>query len=220
VETYLKAIRTYGVSDTSLIHYNLALTYYRMGKTDEAGDSLVAGLEINPFHPSSNFLLGKICVEGGKKTQGFYSLCYFLLLEPNTERSKEVHGAIETLLTRSETIGISDTGSFTAADLLISLSSFLDEEDPGRSEMERFEAKLKHIFSALGELKDHGELERTPGDKLWWDFYVPLFRSVVDSGHIEAFSRYISMSDSEEANEWLKTNNDKVEAFFKWLNGG
>jgi tetratricopeptide (TPR) repeat protein len=219
IQVYLEAIDRFGVSDTSLLYYNLGLTYYRLEKRDEARKSLVKGLLINPFHPSSNFLLGKICVEENRKTQAFYSMCYFLLLEPDSSRSQTAYDALKTLLAGNEQIGISDSGSFTAADLLISLAFALDDSgDPNRSDTERFEAKLGYLFSALGELKNGGKLARTEGDELWWDFYAPLFSDISNSEHMEAFSRYISMSGSEESSQWLKTHNIEVEAFFEWLN--
>jgi tetratricopeptide (TPR) repeat protein len=219
VQVYLETIGRFGVSDTSLIYYNLGVTYYRMEKINEAREALVKGLVINPFHPSSNYILGKICFEENRKAQSLYSLCYFLLLEPQSDRSREAYNAIESLLAPTETIGFSDTGSFTAADLVISFS-FAAEELAGEdaTETEIFMAKLSYIFTVLEEQKNEGKLQRSDGDELWWDFYVPLFYSIAKSEHIETFCRYISRTGSEEAEEWIGVHNDKVEAFFEWLN--
>ncbi|MDR1929071.1 MAG: tetratricopeptide repeat protein [Treponema sp.] len=214
---YLETIERFGVSDTSLLYYNLGVTYFRMGKRAEARESLAKGLLINPFHPGSNYLLGRICFEENRKTQSLYSLCYFLILEPDTERSGEADALIKELLAYKESIGFSDTGAFAGADLIISLS-FAAGEDK-KTEAERFEAKLRYIFSALEEQKNNGNIERTNGDELWWDFYVPLFYQMSQSEYMEAFCRYISQSGSAESRNWLKAHNGEVEALFAWLNG-
>jgi tetratricopeptide (TPR) repeat protein len=222
VEVYLEAINRFNVNNTRL-YYNLGLTYYRMGERDKARDSLAQSLMNDPFHPSSNFLLGKICYEQGRKSQSLYSLCYFLLLEPYTERAGEAYATIEQIMAGSEDgIAVSDAGNFTSFDIMISLL-FADPENemPGATKDERFIKKLEVFFFAgqaplirsLSQLED-----RQPGDDLWWEFYIPFFFRLAESAHFETFCRYIGMSVSSESMTWLDENEEKIDAMFEWLN--
>jgi tetratricopeptide (TPR) repeat protein len=233
VEVYLEALNRFDVNDTRL-YYNLGLTYYRMGERDKARDSLAQSLINDPFHPSSNFLLGKICYEQGRKSQSLYCLSYFLLLEPHTERSGEAYSTMEQLMSGSEDgITVSDAGNFTAFDIMISLL-FIDDKKPAGagpessgaadrtlSPDERFMEKLGAFFSA-GQAPLVQSLRQTenhyPADDLWWEFYAPFFSRLVESGHFETFCHYIGMSVSSESTTWLGGNEEKIEALFEWLN--
>jgi tetratricopeptide (TPR) repeat protein len=219
---YLEAINRFNVNNTRL-YYNLGLTYYRMGERDKARDSLAESLINDPFHPSSNFLLGKICYEQGRKSQSLYSLCYFLLLEPYSERSGEAYATIEQLMAGSEDgIAVSDTGNFTSFDIMISLLFAAAENEPaGASKDEQFIKKLDAFFFA-GQaplVRSLRQIEDRPlADDLWWEFYVPFFFRLAESDHFETFCRYIGMSVSPESVAWLGENEEKINTMFEWLN--
>jgi len=218
VETYLLAINQYGV--TSIFpYYNLGLNYYRLERRNEAEDALRRGLLINPNHASSNYLLGKICMEEGKKTQALFALCYFLLLEPNSERALQSYSTVKHLLSvQEEGIGIRDNGAFTAADMIISVAFTMDESNFRMSEADKTKAKLEYVFTALEEQKNSGKISRSTGDELWWDFYSPFFYRVVKSEYAKTFYRYIGMSADSGADNWIENGRDEIESFFNWLN--
>jgi tetratricopeptide (TPR) repeat protein len=219
IEVYLTAINQYGASGT-LLYYNLGLSYYLIDKREEAREWIVKGLEMNLNHASSNLLLGRICMEAGQKTQAFYSLAYFLLLEPNTERSIEAYNTILYMLTREEeAIGVRNNGTFTASDMIISLSFTLDEANAGRSDGEKIRAKLYYIFTSLEEQKNSGKISRSPGDELWWDFYSPFFYRIAQSENFGTFCRYIGLTSDPEAEDWIENSREEIEGFFEWLNG-
>lgn len=224
VEVYLEALDRFDVNNTRL-YYNLGLTYYRMGERDKARDCLAQSLIDDPFHPASNLLLGKICYEQGRKSQSLYCLCYFLLLEPYTERAVEAYATIEQLMTGDgEGIAISKTGTFTAADIMLSLlvSGFEDGVSETNSG-ERFIKKLESVFVSLDKQRTPAIKQAEdyrPSDDLWWEFYVPFFARFAASEHFETFCRYIGMSVSPESMAWLNENGEKVEMMFEWLNAG
>jgi tetratricopeptide (TPR) repeat protein len=230
VEVYLDAINRFDMNSTRL-YYNLGLTYYRMGERDKARDSLAQSLINDPFHPSSNFLLGKICYEQGRKSQSLYCLCYFLLLEPYTERAGEAYSTIEQIISGGEDgIAVSNAGNFTAFDIMISLLLAADgtaqtgpesSAETGLFSDEDFMKKLGILFFAgnaplvqsLRKIENH-----FPADDLWWEFYIPFFFRLAESEHFETFCRYISMSVSPESITWLNENEEKIDAMFVWLN--
>jgi tetratricopeptide (TPR) repeat protein len=222
VEVYLDALNRFNVNNTRL-YYNLGLTYYRMEDRDKARDSLAQSLMNDPFHPSSNFLLGKICYEQGRKSQSLYALCYFLLLEPYTERAGEAYSTIEQLISGDEDgIAVSDAGNFTSLDITISvLLANPENETPGASSDEQFMKKLGVFFFA-GQaplVRSLRQIENQhPTDDLWWEFYIPFFFRLAESEHFETFCRYIGMNVSPESMAWLNENEEKIDAMFEWLN--
>jgi len=218
IAVYNQTINEFGVSNTFL-YYNLAINYYGLGRREEAVETLLIGLLINPNHASSNYLLGKICMEDGKKTQAFYALCYFLLMEPNTNRAAQSYNTIQYLLSSEEEgIGVRNNGSFTAADMVISVAFSLDEENPSASDAEKTQAKLHYVFTNLEEQKNSGKISRGAGDGLWWDFYSPFFYRIAKSDYFDTFSRYIGLSVDPDAENWIEDGQDEIEEFFDWLN--
>jgi tetratricopeptide (TPR) repeat protein len=218
VDVYLLAINQYGVTSV-FPYYNLGLNYYRLERGEDAVDALRRGLLINPNHASSNYLLGKICMEDGKKTQAFFPFCYFLLLEPNTERALQSYNTVKHLLSvQEEGIGVRNNGTFTTSDMIISVAFTLDEANFRMSEAEKTKAKLDYVFIALEEQKNSGKIGRSSGDELWWDFYSPFFYRVVKSEHANTFYRYIGLSADPNVDSWIENGQDEIENFFIWLN--
>ena len=218
IAVYYKAINEFGVSNTFL-YYNLAINYYSLERREEAVETLLKGLLLNPNHASSNYLLGKICMEDGKKTQAFYALCYFLLMEPNTGRAAQSYNTINYMLSGGEEgIGVRDNGTFTAADMIISVAFTLDEENARKSDAEKTQAKLSYVFTSLEEQKNSGKIGRGAGDRLWWDFYSPFFYRIAKSGYLGTFSRYIGLSADPDADNWIENERAEIEGFFDWLN--
>jgi tetratricopeptide (TPR) repeat protein len=217
VEVYLTAMNQYGASNTFL-YYNLGLSYYRIEKRAESREALLQGLRLNPNHPSSNLLLGRISMEEGQKTQAFYAFCYFLLLEPNTDRAVQAYNTLLYLLAKQERVGFMDNGTFTASDMVISLSFVLDDENAGKSDAEKTKAKLYYLLTSLEELKNSGKIERSAGDELYWDFYAPFFNRIAVSGYFGTFCRYIALSSDPGADDWIVNGREEIEGFFEWLN--
>ncbi|MDR2471719.1 MAG: tetratricopeptide repeat protein [Treponema sp.] len=218
VAVYLEAINTYGAANT-LLYYNLAVSYYRVDKRTEAAEALIKGLGLNPNHASSNYLLGRIYREDGKKTQAFYALSYFLLLEPNTDRAGSSWNTILAMLDRQEEgIGVRENGTFTASDMVISLAFTLDEDNAKKSAAEKIRAKLYYVYTGLEEQKNSGRIGRSAGDELWWDFYAPFFDRIARSDYFNTFCRYIALTTDPGADQWIENGRDEIEGFFKWLN--
>ena len=218
IDVYLMAINEYGASGV-LIYYNLGVSYYRASMWNEAEEALITGLLLNPNHADSHYLLGRGNIENGRSTQAFYALCFFLLLEPHTDRSALAYSTIVHMLSnRDETIGIRDNGTFTPADIIISVAFTLDEYNFRLSEAEKTQAKLYYIFTNLEERLYSGGIERSAGDELYWDFYAPLFSRIAGSQYFDTFSRYIALTADPDADDWVDNHETDIEVFFFWLN--
>ncbi|MCL1814764.1 MAG: tetratricopeptide repeat protein [Treponema sp.] len=217
IEVYLQAINEYGAANT-LLYYNLGLSYYRSDRREEAAEAISKGLVINPNHPSSNYLLGRIYMEGGMKTQAFYALCYFLLLEPYTDRAAQSYKTVVYMLSSRDETGYRNNGTFTPADTVISTAYTLDETNSRLEDKEKTQAKLRYVFTTLEEQKNSRRINRSEGDELWWDFYSPFFYRIAGSRHFDTFCRYIGLSADPNADNWIENGRDEIEGFFEWLN--
>lgn len=88
IEMYNLALKDVG--ENYLLHFNKGVTYTKMGNKAEAEKSYIRALALNITHPSSNLGMGDLFTSEGKVASAFFNYCFFLLLEPDTKRSKDV----------------------------------------------------------------------------------------------------------------------------------
>jgi Flp pilus assembly protein TadD len=226
-----KAINAYeeGLSKfpgSNLLNYNLALTAYNQKDYEKAEKAAINAILIRPEHGSSHLLLSAIMESKGERLKSLLPLYYFLMLEPNSKRSKSNYLRLNDLLAQgvnqennekvNVNISLSSTkdSDFGAAEMMLSLlaASKYIEENKGKSDMEFFVETTQKIFSFLGEKKKENK-------GFWWDLYVTKFYNLVLSNNYEAFCYYISQSlNSSEINKWIEDNQDKMEKYENWLN--
>lgn len=223
IKAYEKALKNY---DHYLLHYNLAITQFNIGETEKALESAFRAIEKNLNHASSHLLISNIMEKKGSRIKTVLPLYFFLLVEPNSSRSKD---AFETLLSYlnygvnksddkvinvSIPINKSSDSDFEAAEMMISLSkaSNYEKENSDKTEMELFAENNNSIFTVLGELKKDNK-------GFWWDFYVPFFYKIALDENVKAYSYYIAQSSEyTEVIEWLQNNSEALDKLFKSIN--
>jgi tetratricopeptide (TPR) repeat protein len=211
--------------NSNLLNYNLALTLNNTGDFDNAALAAINAILAKPTHGSSHIILASAMKSKGERVKAMLPLYYFLLLEPNSQRSQPNLNILKGLLNqgvvkKSENkinINISSLAAkdtvFGPVEMMISLSgaSMIANEKKGKTEMESFVERNKRIFSMLGELKKNRK-------DLWWDLYITKFYDLVQTDNIEAFSYYISQSsNSAEVNNWITNNQDKMKRLAEWM---
>ena len=221
VNTYKKGIKDYPQSH--LLYYNLALTSYNLKDYKGAEVALQQALTVNPSHASSHLLLGYLMSEQNNRVKSLLALYNFLLLEPQSKRSKPVLELVNGQLSKGvkkeneKSISINlaankESDEFQAAELMLSLleASKTVEKKEGKTEQELFTENTNSFFSVLGELKKENK-------SFWWNYYVDFYYAMKNSNQVETFSYYISQSANEvKVNEWLNTNKEKIDSFSKW----
>lgn len=224
IELFEKGIKQFG--DHYLLYYNLGYNYYNLKEYDKAEQAFINAINTKSNHASSHLLLGYLMLDKGQKVQSLLCFHYFLFLEPNSGRSKTVYnllqkqfsGNVESDKDDPKKINIylnpdKNGSEFGAVDVMISMlqASKALEKNKGKSEDQLFLENTISFFKILGELKK----EENTG--LWWDYYVPLFYDIAKSEHIDTYCNYISQSSNSVAEEWLKANDKKLDAFDTWL---
>lgn len=168
--------------DYYLLHYNLGLSCYNIKEYDKSEKALINAISSNSYHGSSHLLLGTLMNDLRNKTKSILCLHYFLLLEPNTERSKSayyllqkiINGNVEQDAHESNKYNIfinvnSKDTVFRSNDLMISIleASKTLEKNKDKSEEELFVENTKSIFNMLGLHNN----EKKYG--IWWNLYIP-----------------------------------------------
>lgn len=207
-----------------LLNYNIALTCYNQKEYDKAENAAIKAIILKPTHGSSHLILSVIMRDKGQRVKSILAMYYFLLLEPNSNRSLTNYNSLKNQLGQGverkdeKNINVSvpfssKSDDFGAAEMMISLleASKYTEENKDKTEMEIFIEKNKSIFGILGELKKENR-------GFWWDFYVTKFYDLNQSNNYEAFSYYISQSTKNEIiKNWITENPTKINKLVDWM---
>ncbi|MCH2034574.1 MAG: tetratricopeptide repeat protein [Tenacibaculum sp.] len=220
IKLFKKGIKKLG--DHYLLHFNLAINYLKIKEDSDGEKHLIEAIKNNPFHASSHYHLAQIHDNKMNRVPALLSSYYFMLIEPESMRADDIYSIIKKYLgkkvnkdSKNITINLSSNikSEFSAADLMVAMLQVSDtlEENEGKSEEEMFVKKTDDFFSMLGELKESGKKSN-----IWWDFYIPFFKKLADSNHIETYCKFITQIDLK-SKSWLEQNEDKITAFFEWL---
>ncbi len=220
VKTFEKAIKLF--PDDYLLYYNLGITNNGMGNKAEAMENFEMALSKNINHTSSHYVLGLLKADEGDRIESLLSLYFFLLLEPNSSRSKNTFKVIEQQMgagvsKESDTqininMNADKLGSeFSGVDIILSLSAakIVTEEKEGS---EVFKEMSKSFLGALPKPD-----EAKTG--VYWNFYIPLYDKVRAEEYIDTFLNYISVSQYESSMKWVEENEEKMDALAKLVNG-
>jgi len=225
IKLYNYAIKHY--PNSYLLHFNLGISYFNNGQLLNAKFHFLKSIEIDNLQPSSHFMLGLLLNDTGDRVQSMLSLYFFLMLEPNTERSVEAYKLlinlwkknieVDSTKTSSYRIGYNPKeggGDFNTADLLI---SSIYARSIGRNQQYKNDYLLLisntvSFFSLLSDYKDFKQ-------DVWHSLYVKFFNDLFINNQAEAFCYYISSTcDDAAINSWLEFNRDKIESFSLWAN--
>jgi len=224
IKLFKKGIKKFG--DDHLLYYNLGYNYYNIKEFDKAEKAFIKAINTKANHASSHLFLGYLMYEKKQRVQSLLSLHFFLLLEPNSERSQNAYNLLQSQLSGGVERNQEEPGKidiFLSPDQLKSEFGTIDvmitileaskslEENEGKSDDQMFIENTTSFFKILGE---HKTKENTG---FWWDFYVPFFYLIAESEHIDTYCYYISQSTKETAVDWLKENEKRVTDFAKWL---
>jgi tetratricopeptide (TPR) repeat protein len=225
IETYESGIKLF--PGNFLLHFNLAITYNKLGKFDEARTAVKKSAALNPNHPTSNLLLAMLFDRGSYRTPALLAACRFLIFEPKSGRSETALAIIRKSMQTGVSAGTNpneinifvdmsakkDEGDFTTIDLVISMATVAGKTEKNRDKtpMQLLTGSFETVFGVLAES------QKSDPSKFTWKYYVPYFVELKKQGHTEAFVYYINQREAPpEVTEWLAQNPDKVAAFLTW----
>ncbi|HBG59075.1 MAG TPA: hypothetical protein DDX07_13790 [Porphyromonadaceae bacterium] len=231
--------------DEYLLHFNMAVNYYNKGDVDNTLKHIKKAIDLDKSHSGAFLLYAYALNDKGLWVQSILSMQMFLLLEPDSKRSKN---AFEEML---QTMRIKKTGkpverSFIQQQMLRNEAGTLlhPEEIPPLSTADGLNRIL--VYQAITSTLD--SLQSTPAEEdefmqfklvnraimkvlqkeslstsrhgIFWTFYVPFFSHIELSNYYDTFCRYISVSYYPESLEWWQQNTEAAENFVLWFENG
>ncbi len=221
-----KAISTYmaGIKNDpeyQRLYFNLGITYNRLNKYPEAEKWAAEAVKREPSHASSQRLYAELATKQGRKIEGIMAYCYFLMLEPNTERAaanfknvaQMVHGGAVLTGDKSVTINISADQLKRGTDDLLLSTSAANVMGKKLAPADELTELLTFVFNFAGE-----HAEKSSGESLYKS-YATFFGNLTKAGHVPVLARYISLSSemSNENQEWFKAHDNELKAFGTWV---
>lgn len=203
--------------DEYLLHYNLGLSYFKAKNLKLSIFHLQKAIEIDTTHPSAFLLYAYVLSDSERWVQSFLAFHFFLLLEPNTDRSKDAFGEMYDIISQKIPNGSTLLTSEDGIDrqkLYDQLRNIQPKVDDQRFQYAFFEQASRQIFFTLGQMQD----DTRKG--LLWDFFVPIYSEILESGYFETYCRYVSVSYFPVSLEWWNSNTSKVDGFISWFEEG
>lgn len=203
--------------DEYLLHFNLGISYFKLKNLKMSISHLRKAIEIDTTHPSAFLLYSYALSDSDKWVQSFLSFHFFLLLEPNTERSKDAFGEMYDILTQNlspESERLTPEDGVNRAWLYEQLEKVKTNKTDEASQYKYFVESSKLVFYVLSQLQDDSK------SGLLWDFYVPIYAEILESGYFETYCRYVSASYFPQSLEWWSNNKEEVDKFISWFEDG
>lgn len=227
--------------DGDLLNFNLAINFYKSGDIDKTLEYVKKAIDLDKSN-SSAFLLNAYALnDRGYWVQSILSFQMFLLLEPDSKRSKN---AFDEML-RIMNIKKSDEPverSFIQQQFSKRQTSNQNTEIPPLGIENGLNRNLVYnaITNTIDSLKitmveDEFTMFKTvnmeimkileresegPKEGVFWTFYIPFFSRIAHSNFYETFSRYISVSYFPESFEWWEQNPESAINFVIWFEKG
>ncbi|WP_158825900.1 tetratricopeptide repeat protein [Mucilaginibacter lacusdianchii] len=225
IEMYLAGIKV--DPNYQRLHYNLGIAYHRQKKFAAAEQEAIAAIKLNPAHASSQRLYGLACYDQHKDIQAVMGFCSFLMIEPNTERSKQAFDFVQQIINSKTAktgeksmnvfVNTQKTGDeqMDAAEMAISISAAASSLDINKNKtpVEQLNGQLKSIFGIVGELSGKKKTK-----DFFWTYYADYFYKLSQSEVMPAFTHYISLASyKDESLAWFKQNDKAVDELDAWV---
>lgn len=223
---YRSAIKS--LPGVALLHFNLGLTMYRSEKYDEARKTLQQAVLTDPGHASSHFLLGATYQRSGHRIPAILAYSWFLVLEPDSPRSRQVLPALNRLIVG----GVSQGADPSKINITLALTpdSKKDEGDFGPVEVAM---SMSVAAAQMGEFKEKstpfkllaatygvmgGMMSNMKGKGFATKYYCPFFASLDKEELTEAFVyRAFQVAQVAGSAEWAKENAAKLHEYQSWV---
>ncbi|MDO5665446.1 MAG: tetratricopeptide repeat protein [Bacteroidia bacterium] len=230
--------------DSYLLHFNIALNHYKKGDIDKTLKHVSRAIELDKTHSGAFLLNAYAQRDKGLWVRSIYSFQMFLLLEPDSKRSKNAfEEMLQTMLVKPVTEKPVER-SFIQQQLMRNTPANTPQHEiPPLSTEEGLNRNF--VYSAIKSTLDSLKAEKKEADVYFvftkvnravltvlekeienirsgsfWTFHYPFFKSILNSNHYKTFCRYISVSYFPESLEWWENNKTEAENFINWFENG
>lgn len=230
--------------DKYLLHFNLALNYYKKRDLDNTHAHVKRAIELEKSYAGAFLLNAYVLNDKGYWVQSILSFQMFLLLEPDSRRAKNAFAEmLQTMRIKPETAPVER--SFIQQQMMRNRpdNAVHPAEIPPLTTVDGLNRNFVYhaVTTAMDSLKQTPAVEdeftvftvvnkeimrvlerENAGDKegVFWTFYVPIFTQIANSTYYNTYSRYISVSYFPESLVWWNENSDEAEKFVNWFENG
>jgi len=223
-----------------LLWFNYGITLTKLSRYDEAEAAYINALTNNFTHPGSHLQLGNLKKSMGSRYSAALCYYFFLLIEPNSNRSKDAASDLFKVLygkdsTSKKVIYITTddimnpTPGFQAELHLGAIIDIREQKDKidnvTRTPQQALVADTKEFFKKIPEWrkplatteKKKKKKQQSTAD-FYLDNYGTFFADIQAAGFTEPLCYYImSGKDDPEVKSWLEANKETSEHFYTWL---
>jgi len=203
--------------DEYLLHFNLGLSYFKKNDLGMAITHLQKAIEVDTTQSGAFLLYAYALNDSDRWVESFFSYQFFLLLEPNTERSKDTFGEMYDLLLKDISANSNKLVNSNGVDRKV-IYDYIKANIPASKDPEKkfkfFEDVTRKMIVTLNLTREGTR------NGLLWDFFLPIYSEILTSGYLDVYCRYISSSYFPTSLEWWNNNTDKVDKFIIWFEEG
>ncbi|MDD4777850.1 MAG: tetratricopeptide repeat protein [Fermentimonas sp.] len=228
--------------DGYLLNFNLAINFFKIGDIDKTLEYVKKAIDLDKSQ-SGAFLLNAYALNDvGLWVQSILSFQMFLLLEPDSRRSKNAfdemlqimrlkksaepveRSFIQQQLRRRDSIEqiddippLTNENGLNRSLVYNAITTTLDSLEKATEELEEFTAFKAVNMEMMKVLESES---KGPKEGIFWTFYIPFFSRIAHSNYYDTFCRYISVSYFPESFEWWEQNPESAINFVIWFEKG
>lgn len=234
------------IGESYLLHFNLALNFYKKNDIDKTLEHVNRAIEIDKTFSGAFLLSAYAQRDKGLWIRCIYSFQMFLLLEPDSKRARSAFEEMLEAMTivtpssekpvqrsfiqmqmnknKAENLSSLPIDPFPTDDLgdrvLIhnKIKQTLDSLRGDSTDLDLFVAFKEVNRTILEGLTSDGGEEVAPDN--FWSFKYPFFKSILNSDYYDTFCRYISVSYLPESLKWWEENQEEAKSFINWFEKG
>ena len=205
------------------LHYSMAISLVKLGENEQAISSLENALKVNFDHSSSHFMMAEIYFSRGSNVEALLAYTYFLMYEPNSQRSEVAFERINQVFNTAEPGEESNEvninilgfggGEFSSLELMLGLNSAtrFTEEKMEMSDIEFIAEGYDLVLSIISEEKDNSS------ESFISEFYIPFLEAAYEDAYLEVLVYLIFEASSfDGVSQWLDSNPVLRENFYNW----
>lgn len=209
------------------LYYNLAVTYVGLKQSKEARINLKKAVPLNFSYASPHYLLSNVFYQDNYKIPAFLAASRLLSLEINTKRSQRAAQIIKSVMQGGVSqgknpneinIGVDfnapkDEGDFDSLNLILGISKIGGDAKPGAESLTEEERFAEQVESVIGFMETESKIKSTFVGQNYLPFVIEMKRRKF----VKPFAFLVMYHlGSQEAQNWLKSNNQSAAEFLAW----
>ncbi len=197
------------------LNYEKGVSLVRQEKTAEAAQAFQRAIELNFFHVGSHRALGNLCLQNGNQAQGMLSQLTYLILDPDSENSRNSIVFLEEMTTGDakptiqKVINSSNPDDFAELNRIIKSKVALNEQYAFQTKM-RYKV-VKQVQVLLEKLKHNPQ-----SSDFWMQQYGQIYTQLWSNGLFEPFTYYVLATIDEKAAQKFKKDDSDIKKFREW----